>query len=535
MPAFRIRARAARGYASGPAFETNPEVLQAFLEDAAHHAGGHAASIAFPTTEAEVVAALHASRRILPIGAQSSLTGGATPDGDTLLGFARMNRIVEIDRTRVRVEPGVPLQTLQETLDPHGLWYPPVPTFAGAFVGGTVATNAAGAATFKYGSTRAWVDALTVVLASGDVLDLTRGEVVASPDGHFEIDTHHGRIDVRVPTYRMPDVPKRSAGYHAAPGMDLVDLFVGSEGTLGIVTEITLRVLDAVPLRCLALVPVSSEADGLKLVSILRTESQNTWRGDSRGMDVSAIEHMDRRAIEVLVEDGHDRRLGVSFPPAAAMALLVQLELPSGTTAERAYAEIGSALDSSAPDTPLVRFARVLEELGALDCTEMAMPGDARRREQLLAVREAVPTSVNHRVALAKSWIDSTISKTAADVIVPFHRFADMMARTREAFERHGLDYAVWGHISDGNVHPNLIPRSLADVRAAHEAILELGRDAIMMGGCPLAEHGVGRSPLKQRLLVELYGSEGIEEMRRVKRALDPEWKLASGVLFPPM
>ena len=192
MPAFRIRARAPRGSASGPAFETNPEILQAFLEDAAHHAGGHAVSIAFPTTEAEVVAAVHASRRILPIGAQSSLTGGATPDGDTLLGFARMNRIVEIDRARVRVEPGVPLQTLQETLDQHGLWYPPVPTFAGAFVGGTVATNAAGAATFKYGSTRAWVEALTVVLASGDVLDLSRGEVVASPEGRFEIDTDHG-------------------------------------------------------------------------------------------------------------------------------------------------------------------------------------------------------------------------------------------------------------------------------------------------------------------------------------------------------
>ncbi len=217
------------------------------------------------------------------------------------------------------------------------------------------------------------------------------------------------------------------------------------------------------------------------------------------------------------------------------MALLVQLELPSGTTPERVFAEIGGALDFSAPDTPLVRFARVLEELGALDCTEMAMPGDVRRREQLLAVREAVPTSVNHRVAVAKSRIDSTISKTAADVIVPFHRFADMMARTREAFERRGLDYAVWGHISDGNVHPNLIPRSLADVRAAHEAILELGRDAIRMGGCPLAEHGVGRSPLKQQLLVELYGRDGIEEMRRVKRALDPEWKLASGVLFQPM
>jgi D-lactate dehydrogenase (cytochrome) len=107
-----------------------------------------------------------------------------------------------------------------------------------------------------------------------------------------------------------------------------------------------------------------------------------------------------------------------------------------------------------------------------------------------------------------------------------------MLALIREAFERRGLDYAIWGHISDGNIHPNVIPSSLADVNAARDAILELGRAVVRLGGCPLAEHGVGRSALKQALLRDLYGDRGIEEMRTVKRALDPEWKLAPGVLF---
>jgi D-lactate dehydrogenase (cytochrome) len=91
----------------------------------------------------------------------------------------------------------------------------------------------------------------------------------------------------------------------------------------------------------------------------------------------------------------------------------------------------------------------------------------------------------------------------------------------------------VWGHISDGNVHPNVIPRSMADVESGSEGILALGREAIRLGGSPLAEHGVGRNPVKQQLLRELYGVEGIEDMRRVKRAIDPEWKLSPGVLFP--
>jgi D-lactate dehydrogenase (cytochrome) len=90
----------------------------------------------------------------------------------------------------------------------------------------------------------------------------------------------------------------------------------------------------------------------------------------------------------------------------------------------------------------------------------------------------------------------------------------------------------VWGHISDGNVHPNVIPRSLGDVVRGKEAILEFGREVARLGGCPLAEHGVGRSAVKQALLRQLYGERGIEEMRAVKRALDPAWKLAPGVIF---
>jgi D-lactate dehydrogenase (cytochrome) len=119
-------------------------------------------------------------------------------------------------------------------------------------------------------------------------------------------------------------------------------------------------------------------------------------------------------------------------------------------------------------------------------------------------------------------------------MIVPFDRFAEMMQIYREGFSARGLDYAVWGHLSDGNVHPNVIPRSYDDVVAGKEAILEFGRAVARLGGCPLAEHGVGRNPVKQALLKQLYGEEGIEQMRAVKRSLDPQWKLAPGVIFEP-
>jgi D-lactate dehydrogenase (cytochrome) len=107
-----------------------------------------------------------------------------------------------------------------------------------------------------------------------------------------------------------------------------------------------------------------------------------------------------------------------------------------------------------------------------------------------------------------------------------------MLACYEREFSRRGLDAAVWGHLSDGNLHPNVIPRSVADMESGNEAILALGREALERGGAPLAEHGVGRNPIKQELLKMMYGAEGIAEMRRIKQALDPEWKLSPGVLF---
>ena len=162
----------------------------------------------------------------------------------------------------------------------------------------------------------------------------------------------------------------------------------------------------------------------------------------------------------------------------------------------------------------------------------MALPGDAARIADLVGIREAVPSGVNYRVGRAQATIDPRIAKTAADMIVPFERFAEMNTLYRAGFERRGLDYAIWGHISDGNVHPNVIPRSYDDVLKGREAILEFGHEVARLGGCPLAEHGVGRNPVKQTLLRQLYGDDGIEQMRVVKTVLDPDWKLAPGVIF---
>jgi D-lactate dehydrogenase (cytochrome) len=534
MPDHLIRARPPRGSAAAiPPIGHDPDVLASFLEDAAHFSGGFASGIATPHSEADVAALVRGAASVLAIGAQSSLTGGATPRGELILSTSHLNRIISSGDDWIRVEAGVTLVDLEIALARIGKHYPPVPTFTGAFAGGIVATNAAGAATFKYGTTRDWVRALTVVLANGDVLDVVRGETIANHDGFFEITLSDRIARVPVPRYTMPDVVKLSAGYFAAPGMDLIDLFIGSEGTLGVITEVTLRVLRRRPAMCLAFVPFDNRDAALLFVTRLREAAQETWRTkDPRGMDVSAIEHMDARCLAILREDGADRANGVSIPDGTVIALLITLELPSNIDAGRAFDEIGRARELNAPDTPLVRFCRALDTAGVLDHVEIAVPGDSPREHQLLALREAVPAGVNARVGRAKQQVDARIAKIAADMIVPFERLGELLAIYDQEFQRRGLDAAVWGHISDGNLHPNVIPRSMADAESGKAAILAFGREAIRLGGSPLAEHGVGRNPVKQQLLIDLYGRNGVEEMRAVKRSLDPDFTLAPGVLF---
>jgi D-lactate dehydrogenase (cytochrome) len=479
---------------------TNPDLLSSFLSDAAHVPGGYAAGIAFPRNVEEVVSVIKEAVHVLPVGAQSSLTGGATPRGDVVVSTRALANIAVLSDYRVRVGAGVPLAELQRVLAVQGLYYPPVPTYDGAFVGGTIATNAAGAATFKYGSTRRWVEGLTIVLADGSVLTIERGRKAAS-------------TLVPVPTYVMPDVPKLSAGYYATPNMDLVDLFIGSEGTLGVIAEATLRVIP-VPTRVTALVACASDAQAVVVTTALREEAARAWRGEG-ALDVAAVEYMDSRSLAVVPDDAF-RRTGIARPRRDAVLLLVQIEATAGVEA---------ALDV---------FGDRLAAAGVEDDPVVALPDDSHGAVRLLELREAVPSSVNSQVAAVKARVHPDVQKTAGDMIVPFNRLEESLLLYRRLFEQHDLDYAIWGHFSDGNLHPNVVPRALRDVEEGRAAILAMGREVVAMGGAPLAEHGVGRSPLKQQLLRELYGDRGIEEMRAVKRALDPEWKLSSGVLFPP-
>lgn len=527
----RIRTRSPKGELVLPTPCTDPDLLQGWFEDAAHYAGGSSPELFTPCSEGEVAAVLLRGRPCLAVGAQSSLTGGATPAGQSLISMAQFCRFHEEPDGLFRVGAGLVLREFQQQLQRRGRYYPPAPTFDGATVGGNVATNAAGAATFAYGTTRDWVVGLTVVLACGEVLDLIRGQNSASSDGTFEIEINDGTVlYLSIPEACEVSVPKNSCGYYGRAGMDLIDLLIGAEGTLGVITEVVLRTVSPCPSWCVVLVALDSDAQAVALTSELRDAAR---RGVCR---VTAIEYMDRSCIELIRDHASVVQCGIANDDDVAAYLLIQVELPAGTTAEVAGSDLALAFDDDdrgEAGGDLAVLGRILRQLEVSERTVVVLPGEEAKRAGLFAVREAVPEAVNSRVAEYRNRSKAGISKSSGDLVVPFEVFGAALARYRELLEAANVEYAIWGHISDGNVHPNIMARSDDEMQVARELQLELGRVAIQFGGAPMAEHGTGRNPIKQQLLAEFQGPRGLASMKALRRVLDPKQILAAGVLWP--
>ncbi len=515
-----------------PPLVRDPERLEAVARDAAAMRGSGAVGLVEPRDEAELCAWLRVNPDlpVLPQGALTSLTGGATPSGEVVLGLSKLTALrIDTEARRAVAGAGLVLATLHEALAERGLYYPPAPTHDGATIGGNVACNAAGAATFAYGTTRDWVRRVRVALRHGEVLELRRGEHRVEPGDLLEL-VGERTLRVPVPSSLSPTLRKTSAGYFVAPAMDPIDLFIGSEGTLGVVTEVELALRPLLTELC-ALIDVPDDATAVALPRTRRERSRATVAGERPGgLAVRSIEYFDARCLRLIRDEGALEELRVEVPEGAGAALLLVQELPLGSDDAAVMLQLDSAF-AGEPVGPVADLVDALMAHGVLETTELGLPEQSSRRAQLVAVREAIPLAVSEWLLRHKRH-DPAVHKLGGDMIVPFEHLGSMLDDYRRVFAAHGLEVCVYGHISDANVHPNGLPTCAADVVAGEAALLELAQLALDRGGCPLSEHGVGRSPLKQRLLTLTRGPRAMEELRATKRALDPAWTLAPGVLF---
>ncbi len=461
---------------------TDASVIAGYLTDASN-LHGEASALLRPRSTQEVAEIVrHCQRHAIPLtvtAARTSTTGGPVPHGGWLLSTEFLDHIGEIAHDHATAGAGVLLGALQAEVEAKGRFFPPDPTSRHeCTLGAAIACNASGARSFRYGPTRPWVEALTVVLPTGDVVHVRRGEPMPA--------------DWPVPRWAEPHV-KTAAGY--APAREWIDLFIGQEGTLGIVTEATVRLTDLPPdvLALLAFFP--SRETATAFVAAARAAARLDPRGP---LSPRCLEYLDHHCLDLA------RARGQEVPAEARAALFCEQEVWD--------------LDA---DDHLAAWYEALADGGALaDDTLMAV--DAPTQAALHALRHAVPAGINERV------VRNGMPKLGTDLAVPDDALDAMM----DAYEAAPMDHVLFGHIGDNHLHLNLLPTSAEELAAAKAFYDDLARRAIALGGTVSAEHGIGK--VKVRQLAWMVGEETLAAFRALKSQLDPNWILGRGTLMAP-
>jgi D-lactate dehydrogenase (cytochrome) len=319
----------------------------------------------------------------------------------------------------------------------------------------------------------------------------------------FRISAPDGRVVVAgtVPSYALPTV-KNAAGYYVAPDMDLVDLFIGSDGTLGAIVALDIRLLP-VPKVCWGLICFAPTEEGvLDLADTLR---------DATPRPV-ALEYFDGHTLNLIRARYADDRRVQTPPPAAGAALYVELMEESDVDAEAAVEAVMTAIESVGMSSDDAWFAT-----------------DERELKRLRDFRHAVPEAVNAVVDLHRRECPS-ITKVGTDFSLPADHFRAFLGRQCRDVAAAGLEHVVFGHVGDSHVHLNLLPRTAEERDVAWSLFREWARGVADAGGSVAAEHGLGK--LKTELLPLLFGDEAVAEMRRLKRLFDPDERLGRGTLF---
>jgi D-lactate dehydrogenase (cytochrome) len=485
---------------------------QDYLRDESRRTG-HAEAIAFPKTDGDILSALMTARDngwpVTIQGARTGIAAGAVPEGGLILNLSRMNQIGIIhDGKRITVQPGALLADIRVAVQQQGLFFPPDPTETSASIGGMLACNASGAQSYHYGPTRRWVNALRLILADGRSFRIERG--TKAQGRCFSVQTDTGdKITGELPVLPLPSV-KSAAGYHVQPDMDLIDLFIGMEGTLGIIAEIELSLIPA-PSRVQALTAFfPSESAALRFVRFLRAET-----GIRLPCPPVSIEFFDAHALELL------RRAKADYAAFAKLPVLP----PHFHSA--IYLEFHG--DESGPmDEAISLVAEQMAGLGA-NADDGWFADSAKDLEILKMFRHATPEAVNLLID-ARRKEHPGLTKLGTDMSVPDDCLNKVMALYHEGLEASGLEYVIFGHIGDNHVHVNIVPRSQEEYTRGKALYLEWARAVVAMGGSVSAEHGIGK--LKVPLLRQMIGDEGVLAMKQLKRIFDPAGILNPGNLF---
>lgn len=435
------------------------DIPEKYLSDTLGRLKGEAAALVFPQSTEEVSKILKYAHKhdipVTPRGAGTNLVGSTVPvDGGIILDFSHMDKILELDENTmtITVQPGLLLQDLQKYVEERGLFYPPDPGEKASSIGGNISTNAGGMRAVKYGVTRDYVRGLEVVTADGSVL------------------TAGGK--------NVKD----------ASGLSLKNLYIGSEGTLAVITKCILKLIPKPETSLSVLVPYPDLKTGIRSVlSVLRANANPT-----------AVEFMERKVVKL----GEDF-LGVKYPyPEAGSYILLTFDGHVTEVRENAERIRKLALDGGA-----------LAYLPLTDTAQNNPSNDIPSAADIWKVRGALVKAV-----------EAFSEQEPVDIVVPIDKTAEFISFINKLDEESGMQMVSFGHAGDGNVHLCVV-RGDRDLKTWHKE-LKANMDkayhkAYELGGITSGEHGIGIS--KRRYFLRETPGENLEVMNRIKDSLDPK------------
>ena len=502
-----------------------------YLKDESNVTGADAESLFFPRSLNHLVKIMMDARekgkKVTISGGRTGICAGAVPaEGGYLVSLEKMTGILGLDYVfgdlTLRVESGIRLSELSARVRSKDLgpeiefpdelkrnnkhyFYPPDPTETTATIGGTVATNASGARTLFYGPTRDYVEGIEVVLSTGELLRVNRGEVRAE-NGCFRVPKEKGRpLIIPAPSYGMPRT-KHSAGLYSKKSMDLIDLFIGSEGILGVIAGVSVRLIEEPGVFLGGMAFFEEESDAVDFVV-------GAKKGDIRPI---SLEYFDRDAL-TLLEDTRKSQGPVSeIPPIPEKDAAVYFESavfksgkPDVSGLKQEYLKWKSLIETSRGD-PSIAWAAL----------------NKRDIMRLKAFRHALPESVNKIISQRKR-MDGRIHKVGTDMAVPDRHLKEIIRYYRSELGHERIASVIFGHIGDSHLHVNMIPDTYDQLLKARDLYKKFAKKAVYLGGTVSAEHGIGK--LKKDYLAILYPPDALEEMETIKSSLDPDHVLNPG------
>ncbi len=469
--------------------KTDPETIAPYLKDASNFSEGRAKEVVIPETQEELVGFLKENEQPVSLaGAGTGLTASRIPLEGVVVSLERFNFLGPVIDGTIRVGPAVTLKDLQNHLQNSGWFYPPNPTEWLASIGGTLATNASGARSYKYGATRQFVLEATIVLSDGRTASVRRGETIEQP---LQLDDG-STIKFPSVNFKSPEC-KNAAGYFVQPGMDWLDIFIGSDGTLCVFTECTLKLVKAPAEFLSGILFLEQEEDCWDLLEKIR---------GSREPKISpcSLEYFDSRSLQRLKQ-----KFG-NVPEKAQAALFFEQDVA----------------DQSEYDSCLEAWYEFLEqEKVLLDDSWFAQgPKDI---EKFYDFRHELPLMINEENSRLKRV------KMGTDMAVDDKHFRKMMDFYRDTLTASGLDFVMFGHIGDNHLHINLLPDA-KQMSLARETYTTLVDQIFDWGGTISAEHGVGK--LKKEYYHKMIGDQALAELQEIKYSLDPQGRFGAGNLF---